>query len=282
MRIDWLTPVEQHGGILLKRDDLYLPYGKGTVNGGKLRQCVMLLQLAKGKCKGVIACCSIHSPQAPITAAVAKSLNLPCYIFYGGTTKEKLNNYKMVQIARRYGAKTMIISRSGLHKILYGKAKQFADENDLFVVDYGFNFQDIGLRDSLITSNAKQAENIPKALDNLVVVCGRGLTSMGILKGLNMYSNAPKRIWLVATAPDRQKLINEFLDEENIKIDYNVADLFHCKGFKYEDKVKASIDGIVLHPNYEAKAYSWLKSEVCPIKPSEKTLLWIVGAEPKR
>lgn len=282
MRIDWLTPVEQHGDILLKRDDLYLPYGEGTVNGGKLRQCNMLLQLVKGKYKGVITCCSIHSPQAPITAAVAKNLNLPCYVFYGGTTEEKLNNYKMVQIARRYGAKTMIISRSGIHKILYGKAKKFADENNLFVVDYGFNSQDGNLRETLIDSNAKQVGNIPKGLDNLVVVCGSGLTSMGILKGLNMYSNKPRRIWLVATAPDRQKAINEFLAKENIKIDYNVADLFHCKGFKYEDKVKASIDGIVLHPNYEAKAYSWLKSEACPIKPSEKTLLWIVGAEPQR
>ena len=64
-----LTPVQSVGGLLFKRDDLYEPFGPGEVNGGKMRQCMMLLDSVKDEISGVISCCSIHSPQAPITAS---------------------------------------------------------------------------------------------------------------------------------------------------------------------------------------------------------------------
>ena len=38
-----LTPVQEVDGLRIKRDDLYAPFGPGEVNGGKLRQCVMLV-----------------------------------------------------------------------------------------------------------------------------------------------------------------------------------------------------------------------------------------------
>lgn len=60
-----LTPVQSVGGLLFKRDDLYEPFGPGEVNGGKMRQCMMLLDSVKDEISGVISCCSIHSPQAP-------------------------------------------------------------------------------------------------------------------------------------------------------------------------------------------------------------------------
>ena len=65
----------------------------------------------------------------------------------------------------------------------------------------------------------------------------------------------------------------------NYKINYN--DLFHRKGFKYENGIKAVFDGIEFHPNYEAKTMSWLKYESGIDYKKEKTLLWVVGAYPK-
>lgn len=58
-----LTPVQSVGGLLFKRDDLYEPFGPGEVNGGKMRQCMMLLDSVKDEISGVISCCSIHSPR---------------------------------------------------------------------------------------------------------------------------------------------------------------------------------------------------------------------------
>ena len=39
MDLNDLTPVEEHNGILYKRDDKYCPYGENFVSGGKVSQC---------------------------------------------------------------------------------------------------------------------------------------------------------------------------------------------------------------------------------------------------
>lgn len=78
-----LTPVQEVDGLHIKRDDLYAPFGPGEVNGGKLRQCVMLVNSVKKDYKSLLTYCSIHSPQAPITAAVARANGIPCRIVYG-------------------------------------------------------------------------------------------------------------------------------------------------------------------------------------------------------
>lgn len=53
MTVKDLTPVENIAGIKFKRDDLYRPFGAGDVNGGKLRQCMMLVQKAIEKNPGI-------------------------------------------------------------------------------------------------------------------------------------------------------------------------------------------------------------------------------------
>lgn len=65
----------------------------------------------------------------------------------------------------------------------------------------------------------------------------------------------------------------------DIHINYTSIDLFHEKGFNYSDGEFAEFDGITFHPNYEAKTFNWLKNNIDFKK--EKTLLWVVGAEPK-
>ena len=126
---------------------------------------------------------------------------------------------------------------------------------------------------------SRQVENIPDELDNLIIVCGSGITSIGVMLGLARYNKSVKRVWLVATAPSREKKINAALQAGGAARAYNTVDLFHEKGFKYEQGLLAQIDGIQLHPNYEAKAYAWLREN---IPPEEKTLLWIVGSKPLR
>lgn len=275
--VDELTPVENHNGLYIKRDDLYKPFGDNTVNGGKLRQCYKLVESIKDKYDGVISCCSIYSPQAPITASVANHFNLKSVICYGATNETRLNQLDMPRIAKQYGADLRIILKSGIHRILYNKAKQIAKDENLFVVDYGFNI--VEYPNLMFSAISRQVENIPDYLDNLVITCGSGITTTGILLGLVKYNKTVKNIYLVATAPDRQKLINDNLSKNNIFIDYNIVDLFHQKDFKYEKKLFKTFDNIELHPNYEAKTFNWLENNID--YNNEKTLLWIVGAEPK-
>lgn len=272
-----LTPVEKHNNLYLKREDLFLPFGKDTVNGGKLRQCYKLVESIKDNYNGVISCCSIYSPQAPITSAVAKYFNLKCIIGYGGTKPSRLDELPMPIISKQFGSDLQIISKSGIHKILYTKSKEIAEKGNLFVVDYGFNIVDYP--EIMYSAISNQVQNLPDELDNLVVTCGSGITSIGIFLGLAKYNKKVKNIYLIATAPSRKKLIDNTLFMNDIFMKYKIIDLFHQDGFKYEDKVYEEIDGIQLHPNYEAKTYNWLKQNIDYNK--EKTLLWIVGAEPK-
>lgn len=275
--VDELTPVENHKGLYIKRDDLYKPFGDNTVNGGKLRQCYKLVESIKDKYDGVISCCSIYSPQAPITSAVANYFGLKAVICYGATNESRLQELEMPRLARQYNADLRIISTSGIHKILYNNARKIAQEENLFVVDYGFNI--IDYPDIMFSAISRQVENIPNELDNLVITCGSGITTTGVLLGLAKYRKKVKNIYLVATAPNRQKLINKNLSLNNMYREYTIIDLFHQKGFKYEDKLYKSFDGIDFHPNYEAKTFNWLENNIDYKK--EKTLLWVVGAEPK-
>ena len=78
MDLNDLTPVEEHNGILYKRDDLYCPYGENFVSGGKVRQCRDLIlsnmKHIQENCDNTIAtAASIASPQS-VTFLINSSL----------------------------------------------------------------------------------------------------------------------------------------------------------------------------------------------------------------
>lgn len=240
-----LTPVQSVGGLLFKRDDLYEPFGPGEVNGGKMRQCMMLLDSVKDEITGVISCCSIHSPQAPITAAAALAFGKRCKILYGGTSRAKLLESPMPRLCLKYGATVLLATRSGRHNVLYAKAKELKG---------------------------------PDEIENLVMTCGSGITASGVMIGLNRYGKKVRNVHLVATAPDRRESIHRTLREHGADRDFIYHDLFHTEGFAYEKPATAVWGGITLHPNYEAKTMQWfVKSGLDP----GSTLFWIVGAAPR-
>lgn len=278
-----LTPVQNCNGLWLKRDDLFKPFGLDSVNGGKLRQCFSLVDSIKNDYKGVISFCSIHSPQAPITSAVAKYFGLECMIFYGGTTKEKIKGNEMSKIALEFGAKIKIVAKTGRHNVLKKKALEFAKNNNYFVIEYGFNI--IEYPDLILNSISNQVENIPEELENLVITCGSGITTTGVLIGLKKFNKKIKNIYLVDTAPNRLERIKKNLLNYNIKCDdefnIKVCDLFNRNGFQYEKGIKVIYKGIKLHPQYEAKTFNWLYNESGIDLKNNKTLFWIVGSEPK-
>ena len=269
-----LTPVQEVDGLRIKRDDLYAPFGPGEVNGGKLRQCVMLVNSVKKDYKSLLTYCGIHSPQAPITAAVARANGMPCRIVYGGTTRESVAALPMPRLAMKYGASIVLAARSGRHSILHARAKELAAQENSFIVQYGINI--IGYGDTLLTAVAAQTENLPDDIENLVMTCGSGITATGVMIGLHRYGKRVKRMHLVATAPDRRGFIHETLKKYGADREFEYHDLFHSPGFVYEKSAAATWGGIRLHPHYEAKTMQWFRSSgIAP----ESTLFWITGAE---
>ena len=273
-----LTPVQEVNGLQMKHDDLYAPLGAGEVNGGKLRQCMMLTDSVLAADNGVnclFTYCSIHSPQAPITAASARLHGLSCHIVYGGTTAESVKKSPMPRLAMKYGAEITIGARSGRHTILHARTRELAKDNRGFIVQYGINLNGYG--DVLLNAVAAQCENLPDKIENLVMTCGSGITVSGVMIGLKQYNKKVKNIHLVATAPDRRPFIHKTLTEYGADRDFEYHSLFHTKGFQYEKSAKAIWGGIRLHPHYEAKTMQWLMQSGLRLS---DTLFWIVGAEP--
>lgn len=270
-----LTPVQAVNGLLMKRDDLYAPFGAGNINGGKLRQCMMLVDSIHNDHDGIITYCSIHSPQAPITAAAAHAHGLPCKVLYGATNANSLKRLPMPRLAMLFGARLVICSRIGRHSVLHVKAKEMAEEENSFIVQYGINLASHG--QILLDAVAAQVQNIPDELENLVITCGSGITSSGVLIGLHQYSKRVKNVHLVATAPDRRAFIHSLLRQYGADRAFQYHDLFHTPGFSYEKPERASWGGVTLHPHYEAKTMRWFRNS--GLNPQE-TLFWIVGAEP--
>lgn len=265
-----ITPVQQVGKLLLKRDDLYTLFESNGVNGGKLRQCVMLID--KVNPSGCVTYCSIGSPQAPITAAVAKSRGIPCIIVYGGTSRERLLQAEMPRLAMHYGARIVIGAKTGRHNVLHAVAERIARQKGYFLVQYGINLEAHG--DVLLQAVAMQTQNIPDC-EHLIAVCGSGITASGILIGLHMNRINVENVHLVATAPDRRELIKQLTGRYGAFRDFEYNDLFHMKGFNYDTPAHEWINGVTLHPNYEAKAYQWYKRSGI-----DECAFWITGAKP--
>ncbi|MEG1894629.1 MAG: hypothetical protein RR162_00215 [Oscillospiraceae bacterium] len=274
-----LTPVQIVEGLHIKRDDLFAPFGVGEVNGGKLRQCMMLIDSVLANDNSLhclFTYCSIHSPQAPITAASARFHGLPCHIIYGGSKAENIINLPMPRLAMRYGAKISIAARSGRHNVLHAKTKEMAQNEHDFIVQYGINLSGHG--DVLLGAVASQVENLPDEIENLVMACGSGITASGVMIGLHKYGKRVNNVHLVATAPDRRAFIHDTLKQYGADRNFHYHSLFHTKGFTYEKAARAVWGGITLHPHYEAKAMQWFMQS--GLKP-EDTLFWITGAEPE-
>ena len=269
-----LSPVQEIGGLLFKRDDLYRPFGAGEVNGGKLRQAMMLIDSVSPT--GVITYCSIHSPQAPITAAAAKLHGIPCYILYGGTTRESVRTLPMPRMAMKYGAKISIAAKSGRHNVLHARARELAGEKGYFIVQYGINI--IGHGDVLLRAVAEQVQSLPDALESLVMTCGSGITAAGVMIGLHKYHKRVRHVHLVATGPDRNAFIHKTLQLYGADRQYEYHDLYYAPGFVYEKGAPTTYEGIALHPHYEAKAFRWFIHSGIP---KDGTLFWITGAEPR-
>jgi len=282
-----LTPVESKGGLWLKRDDMFAPFGPTGPNGGKLRQCYYLIS---GKmnpgAKRVFTGCSVHSPQGPIVSSISREFSLECLLYVGGKSVDAASKHPMVAMAKGFGAK-IVCCNSGRHSVLYHQIRKDRESLPGLIVEYGVNLEKN--YKALVESTASQVENIPQKVERIVMTCGSGVSATGVIVGISMFEKEVGELVLIGTAPHRLEKIRGRLSRlseitgktyQNVNIRY--IDMFSEPGFSYEREEPASIDDVTLHPNYEAKVFSkyqrLLKSKSLP---EAQTLFWIVGAKPK-
>lgn len=325
--VDWgeylneLTPVEPAGELLFKREDRFAPLGYGGINGAKLRQLIHLVgrYRAAGGRAGLLTGASVLSPQLPMAAAVAQHYGLPSTLVLGSTNAESAIKRDMVRMAAWFGARFDYGSRVAYNPVLQDRCKRLVGEayREHFYLEYGITcdhrlhapadvlaFHAVG---------ARQVDNLPDTVTDLVVPAGSCNSCTSILHGLvqNPKPNL-RNIYLVGIGPSKLDLINARLRifEELTGVAYRGAfecgfdtdadmlavnrDLFpartalynlhyydlHGTGqVQYDQPQPYSYGGIDFHPTYEGKVMNWLmRTHPELVRPT--TLVWIVGSQP--
>jgi 1-aminocyclopropane-1-carboxylate deaminase/D-cysteine desulfhydrase-like pyridoxal-dependent ACC family enzyme len=275
MEINNLTPVEEHGGLLYKRDDLFLPFGEYGTSGGKVRQAISLIgeniDNIKDNYKGTIVThTQVHSTTGTILTRVAKHFGIKCIICVGGTNPKSLKNHHMMMLAEHWGGEIRNMCGHGMHGPVMNRLRKLAEEENYFNAVFSDNIS--FYPESVLDTTANQVKNIPDKLENMVISVGSGIQMAGILRGIVKYKKQIKNIYGVCIGPDRRK-----------KIDYyaNPLEYFPLPNYEmitldtqYGKGATEFFNGGQMDELYEAKAYRWMKDN---INLDEKTLFWIVG-----
>lgn len=280
-----LTPVEKREGRWYKREDLHR--GPGGVNGAKYRACRHLMSRAKeAGARHVVSASSVLSPQAAMGAVLARELGLTCTIIVGGTTPEKAARHRSIAIAKLAGADIQAIS-VGYNPALQKAAREAAKEPGVWRLPYGITTpEDASEKDvrDFLQVGATQTFNLPDEIKTLVIPFGSGNTAAGVLYGL--YDFAPEsleRVILMGIGPDRQAWLKKRLETAGYSLDLLDAKLehvaLHPTFATYGDRMKETLDGIVLHPTYEGKVARFLNMTQPDYwqRRDGSTALWIVG-----
>lgn len=264
-----LTPVQNTAGYWFKRDDLFRPFDGLNVNGGKLRQCLEIVEHARPK--DVITFSSIYSPQLGIVPAVCKYFQIPVRYLLGGVAETD-----HTQLAASLGAEIRRMPCARENYML-AAARKMAGAGTLIIK--GGMGDPSGIVHQ-VNATAGQTRNIPPGISHIVLTCGSGLTAIGVIKGILDHKKEVKIISLVSTAPDRIAFIRNRLKSMGhhpAMIDIRNFDLYDKTGNEYKKKQSFRLGDIIFHPRYEAKTFSWIMNNVHFDK--ESTLFWIVGSE---
>src|SRR5437588_10510812 len=125
-----LTPVQEVGAYLLKRDDLF---EVGGVHGGKVRTCHALAVAGEGR--GLVTAGARASPQVNIVAHVAKYLGMPAVGFIpSGPWGEEM------RAASRAGMDLRLTS-PGYNTVLRARAHVFAETEGYTAIPFGMDWQ---------------------------------------------------------------------------------------------------------------------------------------------
>lgn len=240
-----LTPIEDHAGILVKREDAWT---RGGASGAKSRA---MFAVAEGT-PGIITAGARNSAQIERAALVAKALGIPArlHTLPGKDTAE-------MSTARRAGAE--ILQANGTRMTVV--KKRFRDDAaarpDWASFPFGMDHE------VYLQQVAEQTANIPDTVQRVVVPYGSGMTLAGVLNGLADNGRADLPVLAVSVGQEG----HEYLDNYAPGWERRVTIVKHPTPY---DKPAPNIrlGDLDLDPIYEAKCIEYLE-------PGD--LLWTVG-----
>jgi len=258
-KLEMPTPIEKHGSLWFKRDDLFELNG---MYGAKVRACLALCRQAKGEgFRRVVSAGSRYSPQLAILGKVANYLGLKAI---GVTARGE--SLPFIQQAESLGVE--------VHKIPYGytnviqkRARDLADALGAFLIPFGMrdDFSIYLTCQSLVNSfpDIENAKEFFSQINRIVVVAGSGVNLLGILSGLRLIKS-PVKVLAVLVGHDCRDYVYKscsWIPEDQLSfVKYDAP--YHFLS------VYNQVNGVGVDSRYEGKAIPFLKSG---------DLFWLIG-----
>ena len=244
-----ITPIERHGGVWVKREDMFLACGAG---GAKARGAYFLVRDAVRRGYNTITTAgSRKSPQINIIAKICNHLNLR---FVAHTPEGELGEDLLE--AKRLGAE-IIQHKAGYNNVIIARARNWAEENGAFEVPFGM------MCEAAVQQTITQVKNIPEGVRRIVIPVGSGVNLCGLLHGLrDAKINIP--VLGVVVGADPTDTLYKYAPMGW----GNMVELVRST-YDYHEEVKNNVwEGITLDPIYEAKCLEYLQ---------DGDLFWVVG-----
>jgi hypothetical protein len=269
-----LTPVEKHGDFWFKRDDTYKPFEDFRISGGKVRQCLFLVESNLdniisnfGGCIATAA--SVYSPQATIVARVAAEFGLGCIIGHGAKTPLK---YPAMKMCADYGAELVqLCDKYAYNNVLKSNLEKLRAKHPFFTINFGY--QVTTNPEAIIEMNARQAQNLPDDLDMLVINVGSGVSGAGIIHGIQKYKpyliERGKVHFVQPFGYDRSDVISS-------AVEFPTPFHYHKGNYPYHKPLNADPSPqLHLDEIYESKAYDFMVKNLD--WKDRKVLYWLIG-----
>lgn len=251
------TPVERHGPIWLKRDDLFTVAG---VHGGKVRTC-WALATARPDITGLVTASSRMSPQAEIVANVAADLSIECHLFMPWTSRQPMTPIMIA--AEKIGACFHMV-RPGHNSVIKARAREFVAYENAFG---GQRLAEIPFGMECAYAVRLTAAQVGSALrvnpKRIVVPVGSAMSLAGILHGMRRNGSLVPVLGVQVGADPSRRL------DTWAPADWRSMVGLVPAGIDYHQPAPVTeFDGVPLDPIYEAKCLPFLE-------PGD--LLWVVG-----
>ena len=239
------TPIERHGSLWMKRDDLYRAAG---APGGKARTCWHLAQGAAA----LVTASSRASPQMGIVARIARHMQIPCRVHMpsGEVTPE-------MQEAIEMGAE-LVQHKAGYNIVIVARCREDAARSGYREIPFGMECEEA------VKATASQVVTLPIGeFERIVMVVGSGMSLAGVLWGLNtLGARVPVLGVRVGADPIKR------LDRYAPPMGPSTVTLRQSRLDYHTQATMRVVDGVQLDPVYEAKCIPELR---------DGDLFWIVG-----
>lgn len=250
---DELTPVEEHGGYLVKRDDKYSAFG---AMGGKARSCQYLCEKAlAGGFSGLVTAGSKKSPQIQIVSFIAKYYEVP---FHAHCPEGELG--QELEVAKDNGAE-IFQHRAGYNNVIIRRAKDDAESMGYAEIPFGMECWEAVYQTALQVKSLVEPYKQGK-FSRIIMPIGSGMSLCGVLWGLS-YWGIDVPVLGVQVGGQYEKRLNNYAPEFGVPLEIVKSSYDYHKYYPNN-----FIGSLPLDPIYEAKCLDFIE---------EGNLLWVVG-----